>query len=186
MLVNHCRDKYFFQLTMGGIKPALMKFVLAVIILLVGASAAFAADCTASAAPKVDWQRCYMDGRGFVGDDLTQARLRETSFQRSDLSGANLTKVDAYRVRFISAGLKGAKLDDGLFAEADFTKADLTGASMVRTDLRRARFFHASLRGADLTGAKILGADLLNADLSGARWTDGSHICAEGSLGQCN
>ena len=163
-----------------------MKSVLAAIILLVGVPAALAADCTASAGPKVDWQRCYLDGREFVGDDLTQARLRETSFQRSNLSGANLTRVDAYRVRFISAALKGAKLDEGVFAEADFTKADLSGTSLVRADLRRARFFHASLRGADMTGAKTLGADLLNADLSGARWTDGVHICAEGSLGQCN
>ncbi|TAN63711.1 MAG: pentapeptide repeat-containing protein [Magnetospirillum sp.] len=127
-----------------------------------------------------------MDGRGFVGHDLSQSRLRETSFQRSDLSGANLSKVDGYRVRFISAVLRGARLDDGVFSEADFTKADLSGASLVRTDLRRARFFHASLRGADLTGAKTLGADLLSADLSGAKWTDGHRICAEGSLGQCN
>ena len=163
-----------------------MRLFVLIIVLLTGIRVAFAADCTAPAAPLVDWQRCYMDGRAFTGDDLTQARLRETSFQRSDLSGATLGKVDAYRVRFISAILRGAKLDDGLFSEADFTKADLTGASLVRADLRRARFFHASLRGADLTGAKTLGADLLSADLSGARWTDGTRICAEGSLGQCN
>lgn len=163
-----------------------MRIVCLVAALLTCAPAAFAADCTVPAAPQVDWQRCYMDGRGFVGHDLSQSRLRETSFQRSDLSGANLSKVDGYRVRFISAVLRGARLDDGVFSEADFTKADLSGASLVRTDLRRARFFHASLRGADLTGAKTLGADLLSADLSGAKWTDGHRICAEGSLGQCN
>lgn len=163
-----------------------MRFVLFAIALLIGVPAALAADCNASAAPQVDWQRCYLDGREFVGDDLTGARLRETSFLRSDLSGANLRKVDGYRVRFINAVLKGTKLDDGLFSDADFTKADLTGASLVRADLRRARFFHASLRGADLTEAKTLGADFLNADLSGARWTDGVRICAEGSMGQCN
>ncbi len=168
------------------VKCRYMRFVLFIIALLTGVPAAFAADCTASAAPQVDWQRCYMDGRAFVGHDLGQARLRETSFQRSDLSGANLSKVDGYRVRFISAVLKGAKLDDGLFSDADFTKTDLTGASLVRADLRRARFFRAVLRGADLTGAKTLGADFLEADLSGAKWLDGTRICAEGSLGQCN
>ena len=159
--------------------------ILAVIVLLCP-SAAFAADCTQPAGPGVDWQRCYMDGRDFTGHDLTGARIRETSFQRSQLKGAVLVKVDGYRVRFISAFLVGARLDDGQFADSDFTKADLNGASLVRADLRRARFFHASLRGADLTGAKTLGAELLNADLSGARWTDGKTICAEGSLGQCN
>jgi uncharacterized protein YjbI with pentapeptide repeats len=159
--------------------------VLAVVVLACPL-AAQAADCTQPAAPDVDWQRCYMDGRDFSGHDLTGARLRETSFQRSQLKGAVLVKVDAYRVRFISAVLAGARLDDGQFADADFTKADLNGASLVRADLRRARFFHATLRGADLTGAKTLGAELLNTDLSGARWTDGKTICAEGSFGQCN
>lgn len=145
-----------------------------------------AADCTQPAEPKVDWQRCYVDEKDFPGHDLTGARLRETSFQRANLEKAILVTVDAYRARFISADMKGARLDGGIFAEADFTKADLTGASLKDTDLRRAKFFRASLRGADLTGAKTLGADFLNADLSGARWIDGSRICAEGSLGQCN
>lgn len=145
-----------------------------------------AADCTMQAAPKVDWQRCYMDERAFTAHDLTQARLRETSFQRSNLDGAILVGVDGYRVRFISATLRGAKLDGATLAEADFTKADLEGASLKRTDLRRARFFRANLRGVDLTGARTDGADFLNADLSGARWVDGKRICAEGALGQCN
>ncbi len=163
-----------------------MRIEVILLVLLIGAPAANAADCTAPAAPQVDWQRCYMDGRDFVGHGLAGARLRETSFQRSDLSGADLGRVDAYRGRFISAAMRGARLEDGVFSEADFTKADLSGASLVRADLRRAKFYHASLRGADLTGAKTLGAELLGADLSGARWTDGQRICAEGSLGQCN
>lgn len=155
-------------------------------IVLIRPSGLLAADCTQPAAPGVDWQRCYMDGRDFSRHDLSGARLRETSFQRARLVETVLSKVDGYRVRFVSAVLTGARLDDGLFSDADFTKADLGGASLARADLRRARFYHASLRGADLTGAKTLGAELLNADLSGARWTDGKTICAEGSLGQCN
>lgn len=145
-----------------------------------------AADCTQPAEPRVDWQRCYVDGRDFTAHDLTGARLRETSFQRAILDRAVLTGVDGYRARFISATMKGARLDQGIFAEADFTKADLAGASLTGADLRRAKFFRANLRGADLTGGKTLGADFLNADLSGARWVDGNRICAEGSLGQCN
>jgi uncharacterized protein YjbI with pentapeptide repeats len=145
-----------------------------------------AADCTQPAEPKVDWQRCYVDGRDFPGHDLSGARLRETSFQRANLDKAVLVGVDGYRARFVSATMKGARLDQGVFAEADFTKADLSGASLREADLRRTKFFRANLRGADLTGAKTLGADFLNADLSGARWIDGNRICAEGSLGQCN
>lgn len=147
---------------------------------------AMAADCTQPAAPKVDWQRCYMDGRDLARHDLSGARLRETSFQRANLAGTLMSKADGYRARFISADMRAARLDEGLFSDADFTKADLSGASLARADIRRARFFHAILRGADLTGAKTQGAELITADLSGARWTDGQTICAEGSLGQCN
>lgn len=160
--------------------------VSAVITLLMCVSAAHAADCTLPAAPKVDWQRCYVDERDLSGHDLSGARLRETSFQRAKLVETKLTGSDSYRARFVSAEMKGALLDGGIFAEADFTKADLAGASLKQTDLRRARFFRANLRGADLTGARLTGADLLNADLSGTRWTDGQRICAEGSVGQCN
>ena len=160
-------------------------FSLALALLLSPVSAV-AADCTTPAAPKVDWQRCYMDERDFSEHDLSGSRLRETSFQRAKLVNTNIMAVDAYRARFISSTMRGARLDKGIFTEADFTKADLAGASLVEADLRRTKFFHANLRGANLTGAKTQGADLLNADLSGARWTDGQRVCAEGSLGQCN
>ncbi|MCY4504085.1 MAG: pentapeptide repeat-containing protein, partial [Alphaproteobacteria bacterium] len=52
-------------------------------------------------------------------------------------------------------------------------------------DLRRARFFRAQLEGADFTGARLRQADFFDADLSGAVWTDGKHVCAQGSIGQC-
>lgn len=154
--------------------------------LLTAPAIAQAVDCNAPAAPKVDWQRCYADSRDLSGHDLTGARLRETSFQRSLLKATKLTGADAYRARFVSAEMSGANLDDGIFVEADFTKADLSSASLKQADLRRTRFFRANLRGADLTGARLQGADFLNADLSGVRWTDGQRLCAEGSIGQCN
>lgn len=155
-------------------------------VLLGAAGSAQAADCTAPGEPKVDWQRCYVDGRDLTGHDLSGARLRETSFQRSLMTKTRLTGADAYRARFVSATLSGANLDGAILVEADFTKTDLAGASLKQADLRRAKFFRANLQGADLSGARILGADLLNADLSGARWTDGQRICAPGSIGQCN
>lgn len=148
--------------------------------------AALAADCTQPPGPGVDWQRCYVDGRDLQGKVLTGARLIDGSFERSNLSKADLTRASGYHAKFISSILAGARLDDGTFPEADFTRADLTGASLRNADLRRARFFRANLTGADLTGAKTLGADMLNADMSGATWTDGKHICAPGSIGQCN
>lgn len=144
------------------------------------------AACTDPAAPGVEWQRCYHDGRNLAGMNLSEAMIRDATFQRSDLSHVNLTSASGFRVKLISSTMIGAVLDKAVFGEADFTKADLTGASLKNADLRRARFYHTILRNADLTGARMNGADLMEADLSGATWIDGTRICAPKSIGQCN
>jgi len=157
----------------------------AALLLLAAMSRTEAADCTNPPAPLVDWQRCSLDRRDLKGQNLSESHLADASFERADLSGANLIGVVATHGKFISTVMEKATLDSGNFAESDFTKADLRGASLRQTDLRRAHFFRADLRGADLSGARTQGADFLNADLSGATWTDGVRVCAEGSVGQC-
>ena len=149
------------------------------------ASAPALAACTDPASPGVDWQRCMMDERLLAGIDITGAKLRDARLTRSDLSGSVLDKVDGRRAKFNTAKLVGASFQGARLIEADFTKADLTGASFKGADLRRARLFRANLRDADLTDARMQGADLLKADLSGATWTNGEHVCKEGSIGQC-
>ena len=144
------------------------------------------AGCTDPPAPGVNWQRCVQDGLEFREVDLSGARLRGTSFFRADLTGSDLSEVNAFEAKFVNALMAGVRLDGAKLSEADFTKADLSKASLVGADLRRARFFSAVLRGADLTDARLGGADLTRADLSGATWRDGSHVCAEGSIGRCN
>jgi uncharacterized protein YjbI with pentapeptide repeats len=153
-------------------------------LLLVPAAAL--AGCTDPPAPGVNWQRCVQDGLEFREVDLTGARLRGTSFFRADLTGSDLSEVNAFEAKFVNAMMAGVRLDRAKLSEADFTKADLSKASLVGADLRRARFFSAVLRGADLTDARLGGADLTRADLSGATWRDGTHVCAEGSIGRCN
>ena len=144
------------------------------------------AGCTDPAAPTVDWYRCYMDSRQFLNVDLTGARLREARFNRGSLAGSNMTLVDGRRAKFLHTDLSDAKFDKALLSEADFTNATLEGASLKEADLRRARFFRANLKNANFTDANLTGADLQKADLSGAIWIDGTHICAENSIGQCN
>jgi uncharacterized protein YjbI with pentapeptide repeats len=158
----------------------------AILIAALLLSGAASAACTDSAQPKVDWRRCALDAAELRDAELAGAVLRDSSFDRTDLAGADLSEAQGYRAKFVSADLRGAKLDRAVLAEADFTRADLTGASLVASDLRRARFFRASLRGADLSRAQVLGADFLNCDLSNALWIDGQRRCAEGSIGQCN
>ena len=144
------------------------------------------AGCTDPAAPAVDWYRCYMDSRQFLNVDLTGARLREARFNRGSLAGSDMTLVDGRRAKFLHTDLSTTKFDKALLSEADFTNATLEGASLKEADLRRARFFRANLKGADFTGADLTGADLQKADLSGAIWIDGTYVCAENSVGQCN
>jgi len=143
------------------------------------------AACTDPAAPGVVWQRCMMDERPLSNVDLTGANLRDARLGRADLSDSLLVEVDARRAKFVTATLKRTRFDGARLVEADFTKADLTGASFKGADLRRARLFRAIARDADFSGARMEGADLLNADLSGATWSDGKHVCREGSIGQC-
>lgn len=144
------------------------------------------AGCTDPARPAVDWYRCYMDSRSFKEVDLSGARLREARFNRGNLSGSDLTLVDGRRAKFIHTELVETKFDRALLREADFTNAILTGSSFKNADLSRTRFFRANLRDVDFTGAQLDGADFLKADLSGARWVDGTYLCSEGSIGQCN
>ncbi len=153
--------------------------------LLLPAGSAQAA-CTDPPAPKVNWQRCILDGLELEGVDLSGARLRDGSFFRSELNGSDLSGANAFRAKFVNAKLRETRFDGAKLSEADFTKADLRGASFKDADLRRARFFRADLRGSDLTGARLKGADLTRADLSGTIWIDGKRICAEGSRGRCN
>ena len=157
----------------------------AAVLLALSAQTALAA-CTEFPEPGVNWRRCYHDGRDLTGVNLEGAMLRDATFQRSVMKGANLSQVDGYRAKFVSTGMTGVRLDHARLIEADLTRADLTGASLVETDLRNAKLVNAILRDTNLSGAKIQGTDFRNADLSGATWVDGSRKCAEQSIGQCN
>jgi uncharacterized protein YjbI with pentapeptide repeats len=155
------------------------------LILALATPAAQAAGCAALPATGVDWRRCQLDTRDLRGVDLTGAVLRDASLSRSNLEEAILVRVDGRNARFTSAEMRGADLTGAVLVRADFTRADLNGAKLAGADLRRAQFFGADLRNADFTDARMEGTDLLRARLDGARWTDGTSICAEGSVGAC-
>jgi uncharacterized protein YjbI with pentapeptide repeats len=144
------------------------------------------ADCTDNAAPKVNWHRCLQDDRDLSKVNLSGAELREATFLRSDLTGANLANADAYRAKFFSATMVGAVLDGTRLLDADFTRANLTGASLKGADLRGAKFDNADLTRANLTGARLERSDLRDTVLGGATWVDGIRVCAPASVGQCN
>lgn len=144
-----------------------------------------AAECAAPPAPDIDWKRCSLAGRVLVEVDLTDANLDSARFHRADLSGAVLAGVSARRTKFNSAIMVGVDLSGALLHEADFTRADLIGADFSGADLSRAVLYSADLTGANLEGAILTDTDFQKADLSGAVWVDGTHQCAEGSIGYC-
>ena len=147
-----------------------LAFAMSACFCLTLASTAARAECVDPPGQGVDWTRCYFDGRSFLEADLSNARLKDATFSRGNLSASRLTGADASRAKFIYAKLEGAVFDDARLREADFTNANLAGASLKGADLSRARMFRANLR---------------KADLSGAIWSDGARRCAEGSIGQC-
>lgn len=163
-------------------RPMLVRTVILFLVCFAGSAAAF---CTDAAAPGVEWNRCLFDERSMPGANLAGAKIRSSSFKRANLDEADFSGAFASRAKFISAGLRGTRFDKARLNDADFTKADLRGAFFKNADLRRARFFRSRLEGADFTGARLKQTDFFDADLSGAVWTDGKHICAPGSVGQC-
>ncbi|PCJ71927.1 MAG: hypothetical protein COA62_05045 [Rhodobiaceae bacterium] len=142
-------------------------------------------DCSAPAAPLVDWSRCFLEESDFSNTDLTGASLLDTRFQRANLAGSIFDEARAQGAKFVAANLMGTSFKEADLRDADMTKANLEGADLSGARLRRTRLFRANLRGANFTGAHFDRTDLLNADVSGATWTDGIRVCAEGSIGRC-
>ncbi|SFM24514.1 Pentapeptide repeat-containing protein [Ectothiorhodospira mobilis] len=131
-------------------------------------------DCTARAAPGVNWDYCRKAGADLSGADLT---------------GARMSNADLLGVRLGEARLSGADLSYADLQRADLSGADLSGARMVGAVLRDADLSGARLTGADLGYADLRGADLTGAELEGVRlghalWTDG-RPCPEGAVGGC-
>lgn len=131
-------------------------------------------DCTAPAAPGVNWEYCRKAGADLSGVDLTGARLSNTDLLgvrlgRARLSGADLSYADLQRAHLSGADLSGARMVGAVLRDADLSGARLTGADLG----------YADLRGADLTGA-----DLEGVRFGHALWTDG-RTCPEGAVAGC-
>ncbi|MEM7255561.1 MAG: pentapeptide repeat-containing protein [Pseudomonadota bacterium] len=136
---------------------------------------AVAINCTADAAPSVNYTQCALEGRRFDGADLRTATLRSAA-----LSGTS----------FLGAKLGGADLAFATLRGSDLSHADLAAVSAVGADLQKADLRFADLRHADLSHADLRGADLKGADLTATRfdhalWGRGLR-CLPDSIGACS
>ncbi len=103
---------------------------------------------------------------------LPNARISDTRFEASDLSGASLQKARCHRVEFIGCRLTGMQLFEFNGADLLFVNCMMENAMFTSGRLRSARFEKCALRGAlmekmDLTGAVFQGCDLSGADFPG-------------------
>ncbi len=114
---------------------------------------------------------CDLSYRDLSGANLKYAVIRDTSFNSTDLSGADFSFATMVNdVYFTNANLHGASLyqvvcDWRWSCSLYFTDADLS---------------EADLRGADLSGANLLGADFRGATLEGANL--GNSVIDENTL----
>ena len=99
--------------------------------------------------------------------------LHDESFERWDLTGADLSGLDLSGANFKGAFLECADLTDAKLASADFTEAVLTRSTLAGADLTDCCFRKANLGSTDLSGVKLEGVDMREAivaksDLSAA------------------
>jgi len=109
---------------------------------------------------------------------VTAANIRELyaagarTFQRADLSGANLSEADLRWADLSWANLRGADLRWANLSGANLRGADLSWANLSEANLRGANLREADLSWANLRGANLREADLSWANLRGAKNID--------------
>jgi uncharacterized protein YjbI with pentapeptide repeats len=90
--------------------------------------------------------------------DLSSSYLRETKFEKMNLSKA----------RFDFSDLKKTSFRDSILNEASFYKTDLRNTRFSKVDLRKAKFTYANLQDAIIWLSNLQGADLWKANIKNA------------------
>jgi hypothetical protein len=113
------------------------------------------------------FQRTRLEGADLrhtvlTGANLVEADLRRADCARADLNDAVLTKAD----------LSGAILTEATIRRADLRDASLIGARLARADMSGSNLTNADLTGSDLSGTILLESVLLGVNLTNVQWTD--------------
>lgn len=111
-----------------------------------------------------------------LGARFTNASLRETNFDESDLRGADFTAADLWKATMANTTARGANFTDAELEKAllycgDWRGANFAGAMLDGATLRGKDESMVDLRGSNLTGAFLGGATLEWVDLRGANLT---------------
>jgi uncharacterized protein YjbI with pentapeptide repeats len=117
----------------------------------------------------------------FNGKTTKWFRLGST-FENSDLSGANLSEVNAGGYYFKKAKLVNANLKNGIFNGAVFSNADLSNCDFSGSNLNQADFSYANAIGSKLRQSKLSDSDLKGANFSKADLR-GANLCNVNAVG---
>ena len=161
---------------------SIMGLVFALVLLLVGAYAGFtlipptvqSADCTAAAAPGVNWNHCQLPGVQILNQDFSRASMNSTNLQNANLFGGVFKDTEMSYANLSQANLRYTNIMNTRLKGANLRLSALGNASLINVDLSYA----------NLTGAKIENASFNNVKLDNAIWIDGQK-CAPGSIDQC-
>jgi uncharacterized protein YjbI with pentapeptide repeats len=110
-----------------------------------------------------------------VWNDLLYRERDRLDLRGIDLSGADLSEIklwsrdDLRESRFDRANLTGAEFANSVLHAASFAGANLTKAGFEASRCEKASFTGANLTKADLSRAKLQGADFTGATLTGAK-----------------
>ncbi len=131
-------------------------------------------NCSAPAAPQVNWAHCKLEGFKAISKNLSSGNFSNVKFRGADLHGST----------FNNSNFQYADLSLVNFSYADLSQTKFTGAVLRSADLT-----NTDLRGADLSYTNLLNAKLGGANLKGARfdsaiWVDGRK-CKTNSIGYC-
>lgn len=135
--------------------------------------------------PRAYWPGIRLKGSSFERANLSGAFLRDAlvskaNFQEAKLSGADLGGARLDGTRFMFADLSGVDLGMArgkgtVFSGADLRGAVLEGAKLTRADFRMADLGRSNLKRVELSESSLIGARLGGADLSMADLT-GVHL----------
>lgn len=149
-------------------------FLASVMLLPVAASAR--PNCSASAAPGVDWTECDKKLIILSGSDFEGATLFGTDFTSTDLRDTNLVKANLEKSTLVRASLAGAKAAGAKFDRIEayrtnFSGMDAQGATFTAAEMQRSNFKNTVLAGVDFTKAELGRADFAGADITGTSFT---------------
>jgi hypothetical protein len=131
-------------------------------------------DCSAKAAPGVNWRNCRLGAIDYESANLQGAILNSSVLRMARLPGSVFNKADMQY-----ADLSGSDLSYSEIADAKMKGINLQSADLTNVDLTNSDLSYANLKNSKLGGAKIDGAKLTK-----AIWIDGS-VCGSGSVGKC-